>query len=65
MYLKKKALDYGDCKYFIFKIKSICLIVMPEKVKEDDVFSALEKTKPSPSNYIEKYIKWYEEFGSC
>eukprot|EP00828_Plagiopyla_frontata_P048946 TRINITY_DN956_c0_g1_i1.p2 TRINITY_DN956_c0_g1~~TRINITY_DN956_c0_g1_i1.p2 ORF type:complete len:408 (-),score=101.97 TRINITY_DN956_c0_g1_i1:54-1277(-) len=51
MYLKKKALDYGD--------------LMPEKVKEDDVFSALEKTKPSPSNYIEKYIKWYEEFGSC
>jgi len=38
---------------------------MPDKVKEEDVFSALEKTKPSPSNYLAKYIKWFEEFGSC
>lgn len=61
MYLKKKALDYGDCNRFIIVI----LIVMPEKVKEEDVFSALEKTKPSPSNYLGKYVKWFEEFGSC
>ena len=40
-------------------------VVMPEKVKEEDVFSALEKTKPSPSNYLEKYVKWFDEFGSC
>lgn len=38
---------------------------MPEKVKESDVLEALEKTKPSPSNYLIKYVKWFEEFGSC
>jgi SpoVK/Ycf46/Vps4 family AAA+-type ATPase len=39
-------------------------IPTPEKITGRDFAEALQNTKPSPSQHLDKYEQWYREFGS-
>ena len=37
---------------------------LPEPVVEEDILAALKQVKPSPNSGNDKYVKWFEQYGS-